>query len=654
MDKNIRRTRQNILRRVLYALICICLFACAFTVNAKNGLTVARAETTELPKIEIENKTVHRGQTFTLDVYLSENPGLVAMVLDLSYDKSVMSLVGVERGDALKTHTFTTTNTETDAGFLVEPFRLLWDGTTQDNTTGLLVTFTFESKLSAPVGDYPVMLTYDAKNTNSEYGKPIAVDITNGVVTLITGEYTVVYKNYDGTELLRKDYNADDIPSYTGETPTRATDEKYSYTFRGWKGAVSNVENEVWYIAEYDTTAVEYQVTFYVDGEFYGGDIYGYNEVVDLSDIPSKKNYNFSGWYFDEKFTQKATFVRMPSDDLSLYGYMKFNIREDEIPKINLTLEREENGVAYVDVVITENPALSGLVLTLDYDKNGLEFIGFTRGETLSTLQFTHTNTENGLNVDDFKFYWEGAVNSYDTGKILTLAFRIKDNIAAGMYSVTFTYDENSDATFFTDEQELWYTKLDITGANIPIGKLYHWYEETTEGIGIDVTTEEGQEPDTTLNVKRITYFVTVENQAILDVAGENTELKDVYFAQLTRGQEAIYPNGKITVKIGLTEAQKACSLIVVCRLEADGALSQIQSKVSDGFVVFETDKLGEFAIVGDITLGGVGGTMDTPTNTPILIIAPILLSIATIGFALIAVSKAKKNKQVFKYPKDE
>lgn len=654
MDKNIRHIRQNILRRVLYALICICLFACVFTVNAKNSLTEARAETMELPKIEIENKTVHRGQTFTLDVYMNENPGLVAMVLDLSYDKSAMALVGVERGNALKTHTFTTTNTETDAGFLADPFRLLWDGTTQDNTTGLLVTFTFESKLSAFVGDYPVKLTYDAKNTNSEYGKPIAVDITNGVVTLITGEYTVVYKNYDGMELLRKDYNADDIPSYTGETPTRATDEKYSYTFRGWKGAVSNVENEVWYIAEYDTTAVEYQVTFFVDGEFYGGDIYGYNEVVDLSDIPSKKNYNFSGWYFDEKFTQKATFVRMPSDDLALYGYMKFNIREDEIPKIYLTFEREENGVAYIDVKLTENPAISGLVLTLDYDKSGLEFIGFTHGETLSTLQFTHTNTENGYNVDDFKFYWEGAVNSYETGDILTLAFRIKDNIAAGMYSVTFTYDENSDATFFTDEQELWYTKLDITGANIPIGKLYHWYEETTEGIGIDVTTEEGQEPDTVLNVKRITYFVTVENQAILDIAGEDTELKDVYFAQLTHGQEAVYPNGKITVKIGLTEAQKACSLIVVCRLGENGELSYIQSKVSDGFVVFETDKLGEFAIIGNMVLGGVGETTDSQTNTPILIIAPILLSISVMGFAFIAINKAKKNKQVFEYPKDE
>lgn len=643
MNRKIMQNRQRALVRILYVLISLCLFVLTFAVSLQNHFGVAYAETTELPKITIEDKTVHRGQTFTIEAHLERNPGLVAMVLDLSYDKSAMSLIGVERGDALKTHTFTTTNTETDAGFLVEPFRLLWDGTTQDNTTGLLVTFTFESKLSAPTGEYPVTLSYDAKNTNSEYGKPIAVEITNGVVTLTTGEYTVVYKNYDGTELLRKDYNADDIPAYSGVSPTRETDEKYSYTFCGWKGVVSNVENEVWYVAEYNTVAVEYQVTFYVDGEFYRGDIYGYNEAVDISDVPSQQNHTFSGWYFDKEYTQKATFVRMPSNDLSLYGYMKFNIREDEIPKINLTLEREEKGIVYVDVFLTDNPALSGLVLTLDYDKSGLEFIGFTRGETLSTLQFTHTNTENGLNVDDFKFYWEGAVNSYETGKILTLAFKIKEN-AAGMYAVTFTYDEKTDATFFTEEQELWYTKLEITGANIPLGKLYHWYEETEEEIGIDVTTEEGQEPDTVLKVKRITYFVSVDKQAIVNIAGENAVLKDVYFAQLMRGEKAIYPNGKITVKIELTESQKSCSILVVCRLETDGALSYIESKVEDGFVVFETDKLGEFAIIGDIVTDDVGGTTEFQISKSIWVFAPILLAIVTMLLAVIAINKAKRN----------
>ncbi len=654
MEKNITHNRKNALRRLLYAFICVCLSAFAFMISFTGDFNIAKAETEEIPKITVESKTVHRGQTFTLCAYLEKNTGLVAMVLDLKYDKSAMSLVGVERGDGLKSHTFTTTNTETDEGFLIEPFRLLWDGTTQDTTTGLLVTFTFESKLSAPKGDYPVTLIYDSNNTNSEYGKPVAVEIENGVVTLISGEYTVVYKNYDGSELLRKDYNENDIPKYFGETPKRETDEKYSYTFKGWKGAVSNVENEVWYIAEYDTLAVEYQVTFYVDGEFFYGDIYGYNESVDLSNVPSKKNHNFSGWYLDEEYTQKVTFVRMPSKDLKLYGYMKFNIREDEIPKINLTFEKEENGVAYVGVYVSENPAISGLVLTLDYNKTALEFIGFDRDDTFGSMQFSYTNTEHGYNAEPFKFYWESAQNTYETGKILTLKFKIKENVSVGTYSVTFTYNENTDATFFNSEQELWYTKLDIIGANVPIGKLYHWYEETESGIGIDVTTEEGQFPDTILTVKRITRLVTIGEQSIVNVAGENTELKDVYFAKLYRCDDEINPNGRITVKIELTESQALCSVIAVCAFNENKELYVIESQVENGFVTFETDKLGEFAVIGNVVAGGIGGTIGAPTNTPIIIIASILLSMAAIGFALIVISKTKKNKQVFEYPKDK
>ncbi len=651
MEKNITNRRQKTMCHLLCVLV-ICFIVFAMPLGLGNRLfSSARAETTELPKISVESKIVHRGQTFTLNAYLQKNTGLVAMVLELKYDKTAMSLVGVKRGDALTTHTFTTTNTETEEGYSVEHFKMLWDGTTQDNTTGLLVEFTFESKLSAPVGDYPISLEYDEKNTNSEYGKPTSVDIENGVVTLTTGEFTVVYKNYDGTELLRKDYNAEDVPTYTGETPKRDTDKEYSYVFKGWKGVVSNVKNELWYIAEYSTTPIEYQVLFYVDGEFFDGEIYGYNEVVDLSNVPSKKNYNFSGWFLDEDCTKKVTFQRMPSNDLKLYGYMKYNVREDEIPQITLQLKGVENGVASVSVDVTENPSLAGLVLTLKYDNAGLEFIGFERGSAFSELQFTTTNVENGVFPSDFKFYWESATNTYETGNILLLKFKIKDNASPNNYEVTFTYDEKTDATFVDENSELWYTKLDIVGTSVPIGKIYHWYERTENGTGIDVTTEEGQEPDTVLIVKRITYFVTVDSQKILAAAGENFEIKDIYFVCLMRGEKVVNPNGKITVKIQLTEMQKKCVLVSAYELEENNLIS-CNSVREEDLVVFDTEKLGEFAIVGDVVTGGTAN--DSPTNTTIIIVSFALLAVVSMGFILILVAKSKKNKKIFKYPKDK
>ncbi len=636
--------RQRILSQFIVLLICL---AVCFAFSTAGSLTEVEAENATLPKITVENETVHRGQTFELSVTLDENPGLTTMLLELNYDNSIMSLVGVERGDALKTHTFTATNTDTPEGFLIKPFKLLWDGTAQDNTTGELVKFTFESKITAPLGSYPVSVSYDPEQTNSEYNKPIAVEIVNGSVTFIAGKYAVVYKNYDGTELYRTDYNGEGpAPSYSGEQPTRPKDEKYSYAFNGWKGAVSDNANEVWYIADYKETPEEYQVTYIVDGVFLTGNMVGYNEVVDLTVMPSKQNYNFSGWYLDEKFTQRATFLRMPASDLTLYGYMEFNIREDEIPQITLSVDKVEEGVAFVKVDLTRNPSIAGLILTLDYDRTALEFIGFERGEIFGTKVFDTTNTDAGFDADPFKFYWEHAQNSYETGKLLTLKFKVNETVPAGLYSVTLSYNENTDATYLTDQQELWYTKLEIIGTNVPIGKIYHWYEETQDGIGIDVTTQEGQSPDTVLEIKRVSHIISLDERTVLDVAGENMELKDVYSVRLLRNGVEVKPNGKITVKIELTEGQAGCTTIMVFHLDENGTMTRYESKKEKGFVVFETQHLSNWAIVGNVIVGA-GGTTQGPSNTLTLIIAPTLLAIATLGFALVLVAKARKNKGI-------
>ena len=184
----------------------------------------------------------------------------------MEYDDAVMRLTGVERGSALGSLTFTTTNSQTSIGYDIIPFNLFWDGTVPDKTNGNLVVFTFESFSDAQIGTYPITLKYDSANTNSDYGKPISVNIISGSVTLIKGEYEAVYYDWDGTELYRKDYNADDTPSYVGETPIREADECYSYSFSGWKGIVSDKPNVIKYMADYALTPKTYQVFYYVDG----------------------------------------------------------------------------------------------------------------------------------------------------------------------------------------------------------------------------------------------------------------------------------------------------------------------------------------------------------------------------------------------------
>ena len=152
MEKIMTSSRRNGYFRLRALAIAILVFLFLFPLGT---LQVSAAETapTDLPVVRVENKTVHRGQTFELQIYLDQNPGLISLMLELEYDKSAMELVGIAHGDALSSHTFTTTNTETEEGFLITPFRMLWDGRTQDKTTGVLAILTFESKIDAEIGN---------------------------------------------------------------------------------------------------------------------------------------------------------------------------------------------------------------------------------------------------------------------------------------------------------------------------------------------------------------------------------------------------------------------------------------------------------------------------------------------------------------------
>ena len=640
--------KNSMTKRWLAAVLTLLLLSLLWVAGALQ----ASASDTDLPEVRVEQKTVHRGQTFTLQIYLDKNPGLISLTLDLEYDKTAMELVGVSRADALSSHTFTTTNTETDAGFLISPFRLLWDGRVQDFTTGTLVTLTFESKIDAAVGEYPVTVSYDRQNTNSEYGKPCDVLIQNGSVTLIKGAYTVLYKNYDGTLLYEKDCNENDVPSYVGALPIRPADAAYSYEFVGWKGVLSADPSVICYEAEYRGIPQVYQVFFYVDGAYFHAVEASYGSFVDLSRIPSKQNHYFDGWYLDEACTQRITAKQMPAEDLRLYGRMKFNIREDPIPEIELSLDRIEGEYAYVNVMILQNPSLSGLVLTLQYDTDALSLVGFERGSAFAALQFDHTDTAQGYAADPFRFYFEHSTNTTETGLLLVLKFKISENALDGVYGVTMTYDPKLDATYISEDGSLWYTMLKIVGAQIPVGEIYHWNEEIDGAGESDAFVEcpEGMPADTVLEIKLVTANLNLPEEQVKAAFGADKELKAAYSVALLRNGVAVQPNGTLTVKIKLTEAQMMCRELLVAHVATDGRMTLYDSRVENGYIVFETDHLSHWAIIGNVTDADMinGGAPSVPTNARILILSFALLAIASMSFGVILITRAKKGKRTF------
>ena len=114
-------------------------------------------------------------------------------------------------------------------------------------------------------------------------------------------EYTVIFKNYDGTELSKTTYHYGD-EVVAPETPAKPADNTYTYEFAGWDKAIVACAGDATYTATYDSVYIEYTVIFKnYDGEELSKTTYHYGDEVTAPDTPSKPadntyTYKFAGW----------------------------------------------------------------------------------------------------------------------------------------------------------------------------------------------------------------------------------------------------------------------------------------------------------------------------------------------------------------------
>lgn len=120
---------------------------------------------------------------------------------------------------------------------------------------------------------------------------------------LVTRQYTITFRNYNGKELQSSKVDYGTMPEYTGETPERIGSYPYSYIFTGWDPELVPVSGDAVYKAIFEKVMNTYHIVFYdEDGitELDQKEV-EYGKVPSTSVVPTKEDdeeytYTFAGW----------------------------------------------------------------------------------------------------------------------------------------------------------------------------------------------------------------------------------------------------------------------------------------------------------------------------------------------------------------------
>jgi len=127
------------------------------------------------------------GELVDIDVVFRNNPGIIAALFSLEYDRERLSLAGVKDGKLLEGAVFGKSTED-------YPYRMVWNSASTKNFTddGILVTLTFKVKDNAPAGIAFVKLSY---NKNDVFD----VELSNTAVLVVDGEVAVKGKASSGS-----------------------------------------------------------------------------------------------------------------------------------------------------------------------------------------------------------------------------------------------------------------------------------------------------------------------------------------------------------------------------------------------------------------------------------------------------------------------
>ena len=158
-----------------------------------------------------------------------------------------------------------------------------------------------------PTKDGDAQYTYTFKGWAPEITAVTGNKEYTAVFEQTVNEYTVTWKNWDGTVLQSGKVKYGTKPTYDGKNPTKTGDAQYTYTFKGWTPAVAAVTGDAEYKAVFEHTVNEYTITWkngddvLQSGKVKYGEIPAYTGADPTKEQTDDKTYTFIGWSPDVK-----------------------------------------------------------------------------------------------------------------------------------------------------------------------------------------------------------------------------------------------------------------------------------------------------------------------------------------------------------------
>ena len=322
----------------------------------------------------------------------------------------------------------------------------------------------------------------DAQYTYTFDGWDNEVVAVTGAATYVAtfkstvNKYTITFKN--GDEVLQTgEVEYGTIPTYSGQTPTKASDAQYTYTFAGWDNEIVAVTGEATYTATYTSNIRAYLITFLnEDGTTIEAKEYEYGATPVAPADPTKEataqyTYTFSGWdntivAVTGEATYKATFtstlnkylITFQNEDGSTIEAKEYEYGATPVAPADPTKEATaqytyifngwDNTIVAVTGEATYKATFSSTVnkytiTWVDGDGNILSTEQVAYGDTPAYTGNTPTKTATDEYTYEFNNSWSPAIVPV-TGDATYTALFTETGITPSTYVVTFMDDEGN------------------------------------------------------------------------------------------------------------------------------------------------------------------------------------------------------------------